>query len=165
MMWLTSSATPSAVGWSVSEWANLGNGAPSPEFALGSHAFCGCLPHRGVPFFTGTISPLPPGAIISTPAHALRLTQESCPGATLLVWVSAARYPKRTKPGSSPLNRGDVPLSQKWGSRHPPAWHAPPQRQERRMLMDPATIFCPNLACPARGQTGQGHSRIHSRKD
>src|SRR5262249_8841956 len=31
--------------------------------------------------------------------------------------------------------------------------------------MDPATIFCPTLACPARGQTDQGNSRIHSRKD
>ncbi len=31
--------------------------------------------------------------------------------------------------------------------------------------MDPATLFCPNLACPARGQTDQGHIRIHSRKD
>jgi transposase-like protein len=31
--------------------------------------------------------------------------------------------------------------------------------------MDPATTFCPNLACPARGQTGQGNIRIHARKD
>ena len=31
--------------------------------------------------------------------------------------------------------------------------------------MDPATVFCPNRACPARGQTGQGNIRIHSRKD
>jgi transposase-like protein/IS1 family transposase len=31
--------------------------------------------------------------------------------------------------------------------------------------MDPATTFCPHLACPARGQVGQGTSRIHSRKD
>jgi len=31
--------------------------------------------------------------------------------------------------------------------------------------MDPATTFCPNLACPARGQTGQGNIGIHSRKD
>jgi transposase-like protein len=30
--------------------------------------------------------------------------------------------------------------------------------------MDPATVFCPNLDCLARGQTGQGHLRIHSRK-
>jgi transposase-like protein len=31
--------------------------------------------------------------------------------------------------------------------------------------MDPATVFCPNLECPARGQTGEGNIRIHSRKD
>jgi transposase-like protein len=31
--------------------------------------------------------------------------------------------------------------------------------------MDPATVFCPNLACPARGQSGQGNIGIHSRKD
>ena len=31
--------------------------------------------------------------------------------------------------------------------------------------MDPATTFCPNLACPARGHTGQGNIRIHSCKD
>jgi len=31
--------------------------------------------------------------------------------------------------------------------------------------MDPATVFCPNLVCPARGQTGQGNIGIHSRKD
>jgi transposase-like protein len=31
--------------------------------------------------------------------------------------------------------------------------------------MDPTTIFCPNLACSARGQTGQGNLGIHSRKD
>jgi len=31
--------------------------------------------------------------------------------------------------------------------------------------MDPTMIFCPNRACPARGQTGQGNIGIHSRKD
>jgi transposase-like protein len=31
--------------------------------------------------------------------------------------------------------------------------------------MDPAIVFCPNWACPARGQTGQGNIGIHSRKD
>jgi transposase-like protein len=31
--------------------------------------------------------------------------------------------------------------------------------------MDPATTCCPNLACPARGQTGQGNTRIHSCKE
>jgi transposase-like protein/IS1 family transposase len=31
--------------------------------------------------------------------------------------------------------------------------------------MDPTMVFCPNVACPARGQTGQGNIGIHSRKD
>ena len=31
--------------------------------------------------------------------------------------------------------------------------------------MDPTTTFCPNLACPARGQTGKGNIGIHARKD
>ena len=31
--------------------------------------------------------------------------------------------------------------------------------------MDPSIVFCPNLKCPARGQTGQGNIRIHSRQD
>ncbi len=31
--------------------------------------------------------------------------------------------------------------------------------------MDPTTTCCPNVACPARGQTGQGNIGIHSRKD
>jgi transposase-like protein len=31
--------------------------------------------------------------------------------------------------------------------------------------MDPTTVFCPNFACPARGQIGQGNIGIHSRKD
>ena len=31
--------------------------------------------------------------------------------------------------------------------------------------MDPTLTFCPNLDCPARGQTGQGNIGIHSRKD
>src|SRR5216683_3012707 len=31
--------------------------------------------------------------------------------------------------------------------------------------MDPATTFCPNRHCPARGQTGQGNIGIHSRKE
>jgi len=31
--------------------------------------------------------------------------------------------------------------------------------------MDPTTVFCPNLACPARGQTSQGNIRIHSQKE
>jgi transposase-like protein len=31
--------------------------------------------------------------------------------------------------------------------------------------MDPKTVYCPNLECPARGQAGQGHIGIHSQKD
>ena len=31
--------------------------------------------------------------------------------------------------------------------------------------MDPTTTFCPNVACPARGQMGQGNIGIHSRKE
>jgi len=31
--------------------------------------------------------------------------------------------------------------------------------------MDLADTFCPNLDCPARGQTGQGNIGIHSRKE
>lgn len=31
--------------------------------------------------------------------------------------------------------------------------------------MDPTTVFCPNLACPARGQRGQGNIGIHSQKE
>jgi transposase-like protein len=31
--------------------------------------------------------------------------------------------------------------------------------------MDPTTVFCPNLACPARGQTGQDTIHIHSQKE
>ena len=30
--------------------------------------------------------------------------------------------------------------------------------------MDPATVFCPNLECPARGQTGAGTIGLHARK-
>ncbi|HHH42394.1 MAG TPA: IS1 family transposase [Chloroflexi bacterium] len=31
--------------------------------------------------------------------------------------------------------------------------------------MDPQTVFCPNPACPARGQIGKGNIGIHSRKE
>ncbi|HEY0605010.1 MAG TPA: hypothetical protein VGD58_18980 [Herpetosiphonaceae bacterium] len=31
--------------------------------------------------------------------------------------------------------------------------------------MDPESIFCPNLAYPARGHVGQGNLTIHSRKE
>src|SRR6266850_14322 len=67
--------------------------------------------------------------------------------------------------GSSTLNRGGVRLQRKRGSRHTFSWHAPQHNQERRIVMDPTTVFCPNLACPARGQTGQGHIGIHAQKE
>src|SRR5262247_2189644 len=44
------------------------------------------------------------------------------------------------------------------------SWYVP-QRDSEDTSMDPTTTFCPNLACPARGQTGQGNIGIHSRKD
>src|SRR5437016_4730596 len=44
------------------------------------------------------------------------------------------------------------------------AWHVP-QRDSEDTSMDPTTTFCPNVACPARGQTGQGNIGIHSCKD
>jgi hypothetical protein len=31
--------------------------------------------------------------------------------------------------------------------------------------MDPTTVFYPDLACPARGQAGQGNMGAHSRQD
>ena len=31
--------------------------------------------------------------------------------------------------------------------------------------MNPREIFCPNLDCPARGQTGKGNIQVHSQKD
>lgn len=31
--------------------------------------------------------------------------------------------------------------------------------------MDPTTVFCPNLECPARGRRGQGNIRIHACKE
>src|SRR6266581_846331 len=40
-----------------------------------------------------------------------------------------------------------------------------PQRHSEETSMDPARTFCPNMACPARGQTGQGNIGIHSCKD
>src|SRR5256712_1454259 len=44
------------------------------------------------------------------------------------------------------------------------SWYVP-QRDSEDTSMDPTTTFCPNVACPARGQTGQGNIGIHSRKD
>src|SRR5215831_10030444 len=35
----------------------------------------------------------------------------------------------------------------------------------RRIVMNPTTVLCLHLACPARGQSGQGNMRIHSCKD
>src|SRR5215218_4882728 len=49
------------------------------------------------------------------------------------------------------------------GSRHTPLGRFP--NATRRTIMDPTTTFCPNLACPARSQSGQGNIGIHSRKD
>src|SRR5712691_10630504 len=40
-----------------------------------------------------------------------------------------------------------------------------PKRHEEETSMDPTTTFCPNMACPARGQTGQGNIGIHSCKE
>src|SRR5947207_1016458 len=31
--------------------------------------------------------------------------------------------------------------------------------------MNPQEIFCPNMACPARGQTGKENIHVHSQKD
>ncbi len=31
--------------------------------------------------------------------------------------------------------------------------------------MDPTTVFCPTLTCPARGQRGQGNIGIHLQKE
>src|SRR5919108_1099272 len=44
------------------------------------------------------------------------------------------------------------------------SWYVP-QRYSEETSMDPTTTFCPNMACPARGQTGQGNIGIHSCKD
>src|SRR6266853_2110075 len=44
------------------------------------------------------------------------------------------------------------------------SWYVP-QRDSEDTSMDPTTTFCPNVACPARGQTGQGNIGIHSCKD
>jgi transposase-like protein len=34
----------------------------------------------------------------------------------------------------------------------------------RRLVMDPTTVCCPNLDCPARGHVGQGNIGVHSRQ-
>src|SRR5438105_6341537 len=117
--------------------------------------------------------------------HRLNLSSQSsrsCAGPNikllkdkdLEVANSIPRFFKTNKPtffvkgiltGSSTLNRGRVRLQRKRGSRHTSSWHAPQHNQERRIVMDPTTVFCPNLACPARGQTGQGNIGIHSQKE
>src|SRR2546422_8288336 len=79
--------------------------------------------------------------------------------------VVAVIFQEHRYDGSSTLNRGGVRLQRKRGSRHTFSWHAPQHNQERRIVMDPTTVFCPNLACSARGQTGQGNIGIHSQKE
>ena len=48
---------------------------------------------------------------------------------------------------------------------HPTPFGTFPQRSRRTISLDPTTTFCPNVACAARGQTGQGNIGIHSCKD
>src|SRR5262245_45078056 len=57
--------------------------------------------------------------------------------------------------GSSTLKRGDS-LVTKTGVQTYSSWPASTQSQEER-VMNPTTVFCPTLACPTRGQTGQGN--------
>src|SRR6266566_7460634 len=52
----------------------------------------------------------------------------------------------------------------KMGGQAYSSWYVP-QRYSEDTSMDPTTTFCPNVACPARGQTGQGNMGIHSCKD
>src|SRR5437660_7057163 len=52
----------------------------------------------------------------------------------------------------------------KMGVRAYSSWYVP-QRHSEETSMDPTTTVCPNVACPARGQTGQGNIGIHSCKD
>jgi transposase-like protein len=33
------------------------------------------------------------------------------------------------------------------------------------MIRDPATVFCPHRACPARGHTGQGNIGLPARQE
>src|SRR5213594_281954 len=44
------------------------------------------------------------------------------------------------------------------------SWYVP-QRDPEDTRLDPTTTCCPNVACPARGQTGQGNMGIHSCTD
>src|SRR6266705_3984800 len=52
----------------------------------------------------------------------------------------------------------------KMGGQAYSSWYVP-QRYSEDTSMDPTTTFCPNVACPARGQTGQGNIGIHSQKE
>jgi hypothetical protein len=51
------------------------------------------------------------------------------------------------------------------GSSDTPSWPAPQQYQERSTSLEPTTLCCSNLAGPARGQVGPGHSGIHARQE
>src|SRR5262249_35278416 len=55
-------------------------------------------------------------------------------------------------------------LAMKMGVQAYSSWYVP-QRDSEDTSMDPTTTCCPNRACPARGQTGQGNMSIHSCKD
>ena len=52
----------------------------------------------------------------------------------------------------------------KMGGQAYTSWYVP-QRDSEDTRMDPTTTFCPNVACSARGQTGQGNIGIHSCTD
>ncbi len=43
-------------------------------------------------------------------------------------------------------------------------WHLRCMQNTTKEPMDTSTQFCPNLACSARGQIGQGNIRVHDRK-
>ena len=40
-----------------------------------------------------------------------------------------------------------------------------PKEEQKEKHLDSQTTFCPNADCPAKGQTGKGNIRIHSRQD
>src|SRR2546427_9805760 len=52
----------------------------------------------------------------------------------------------------------------KMGAQAYASWYVS-HRASEDTSMDPTTTCCPNMACPARGQTGQGNIGIHSCKD
>src|SRR5512134_747382 len=43
--------------------------------------------------------------------------------------------------------------------------YTPGYQDKGATSMNPQTVFCPNLACAARGQQGQGNVRVHSRQE